>query len=272
MDPNQPKSELDVAGQVDRLRARVAELERSALLGTVLAGVAHEINNILTPVLAYAEMAVRSTEDDPVRGKSIERTLAGVGRAATISRAVLSLVRQSGPVSGDLDVAAAVDTAVTAVRAHYPTTLFHVKHSLLTASVPEAQVSTILENLLMNAARESSRVEVVARAAGMNEGQDLWEGIECRTEIPKGDVVFVEVFSPGSRMALEMLAAVARMFRGEAFGAGREARGTGYGLTISKLLADQIGAGLGLVSEPGGVRAILALPVSSVKQEAGAMR
>lgn len=272
MDPYQPENDRDIVGLVDRLRARVAELERSALLGTVLAGVAHEINNILTPVLAYAELAAAASADDEIRSKSIERTLAGVGRATTISRAVLGLARPSRPETGELDVGAVVDAAVSAVRAHHPTTMFHVKHSRLTACVPEAQVSTILENLLMNAARESSRVEVVARATDVDGCREVWKGMDCATAIPDGEVVLVEVYSPGSRMMVETLAAIGRMFRGEAVGAGPKARGTGYGLTISKLLADQIGAGLGLSVESGGVRAILALPVSKVKQDAAGVR
>ena len=83
------KAEADL----DALRKELDHTCQLATLGTLTAGIAHEINNILTPVLAYAQLAMSNPGDAALRAKALERAVAGVQSASRITEAVLGFAR-----------------------------------------------------------------------------------------------------------------------------------------------------------------------------------
>ncbi|MHC4776032.1 MAG: sensor histidine kinase [Planctomycetota bacterium] len=87
--PRLAKAEADL----ESLRKELDHTHQLATLGTLTAGIAHEINNILTPVLAYAQMAAGNPEDAALQAKALNRTIAGVESASRIIEAVLGFAR-----------------------------------------------------------------------------------------------------------------------------------------------------------------------------------
>lgn len=75
--------------EVNRLKAELEHSQRLATLGILAAGIAHEINNILTPVLAYAQLATTNPNDEQLRAKALERAIFGVQSATQITQAML---------------------------------------------------------------------------------------------------------------------------------------------------------------------------------------
>lgn len=73
------------------LQARLEQAERLALLGMVAMEIAHEFNNLLTPVGSYAEMALDRPGDSALTRKALERAREGAARAGEIARAILEL-------------------------------------------------------------------------------------------------------------------------------------------------------------------------------------
>jgi signal transduction histidine kinase len=82
--PEQPQREVDV------LRRQVEHLQRLATLGTLAAGTIHEINNILTPALAYAQLAKSNPDDPALSVKAIEKAIDCIESASRIAQQVLS--------------------------------------------------------------------------------------------------------------------------------------------------------------------------------------
>lgn len=90
----------DLLGQADDLRARVTGLqaaldhhERLATLGTLTGLIAHEFNNILTPVMSYAQMALARPDDRELTAKALHKAVEGSERAASIAAAILGFCR-----------------------------------------------------------------------------------------------------------------------------------------------------------------------------------
>ena len=79
--------------ELDALRGELDHCHQLATLGTLTAGIAHEINNILTPVLAYAQLARSNPNDTALRAKALDRAIAGVQAASRITEAVLGFAR-----------------------------------------------------------------------------------------------------------------------------------------------------------------------------------
>ena len=88
--------------QLDALRDQLNDSHRLATIGTIAAVIAHEFNNILTPVVSYAQFALRSAESetpdlDLIR-KALSKAFVGSNKAGRICNSMLGLARgQSSP-------------------------------------------------------------------------------------------------------------------------------------------------------------------------------
>lgn len=91
-------AELDrVRAELDALEAQLQHQERLATLGTIAGLIAHEFNNILTPIMSYSQMALGSPQDHDLAAKALGKCLSGSERAAKIASAILEFVRDDGP-------------------------------------------------------------------------------------------------------------------------------------------------------------------------------
>ena len=81
-----------VRAENELLRDRVVALQRVSSLGVLSGGIAHEINNALTPILNYAKLALRNP-DPTYRHSALEKILASAERVAAIAQGVLGLAR-----------------------------------------------------------------------------------------------------------------------------------------------------------------------------------
>src|SRR5262249_28575324 len=102
-----PRPEPTTAQAADRLaselvimRANLEHAQRLATLGTIAALIAHEFNNLLTPVMSYAQMALAKPGDPELTRKALERAAAGSEKAAQIAGTILDFARD------DLEVGA----------------------------------------------------------------------------------------------------------------------------------------------------------------------
>lgn len=94
-------------GELDRIQTRLGEvaadsadgvtrLQRLAMLGEVSGFVAHEFNNILTPLLAHAQLALRQPRDPERMALALERAVASIKRATAVAESILELAKQDG--------------------------------------------------------------------------------------------------------------------------------------------------------------------------------
>jgi signal transduction histidine kinase len=107
-----PPSGEGPVGAMHALQAELVACQRLAMLGNMAAMVAHEFNNLLTPIMVRAEAALMCADDVPFMRKALERALVQSQRAMSVTRHLLSLAHdQPRPVEACL-VAAAVHEAV----------------------------------------------------------------------------------------------------------------------------------------------------------------
>src|SRR5687767_1017430 len=87
--------------QLQAITRAMEHRERLATLGTVAGLLAHEFNNILTPIMSYAQMALASPDDQDLTIKALKRAAEGSERAAQISGVILGFIKQEGAPSPD---------------------------------------------------------------------------------------------------------------------------------------------------------------------------
>jgi len=87
--------ELDELRQrADRLEREVERCQRLATLGTLAASVAHEFNNLLTPIVSYAQMALHTPSDHELVNKALRKAIEGSEKASGIASSMLGFIRE----------------------------------------------------------------------------------------------------------------------------------------------------------------------------------
>jgi signal transduction histidine kinase len=78
-----------IEGRFKQVSEGLTHLQRLATLGTLSSAVAHEFNNVLTPVIGYLQMALANPQDGQLSQKALEKALFGTQRAAHICSSLL---------------------------------------------------------------------------------------------------------------------------------------------------------------------------------------
>lgn len=78
----------------EQLRAQVFTLQQFALIGQLVSGVGHELNNYLSIVLGFAGMSLKRKGLDPRLQQDLEKIHDQAQRAATLVSQLLNLARQ----------------------------------------------------------------------------------------------------------------------------------------------------------------------------------
>lgn len=144
--------------QVKRTRDELESISQLETLGLLTGAIAHEFNNILTPVLSYARVALESPEDRDLCQRALERAAIGVERASRIASSVLRLAgrdRDAGSTETCSPAAALqgalaclpqpLDAAGIELRVGIPDTV--------SLSIPQTDLEHVLLNLLLNSCR-----------------------------------------------------------------------------------------------------------------------
>jgi signal transduction histidine kinase len=158
--------------QVRKLREQLRRAQSIATLGTMTAMVAHEFNNILTPIVNYAQLA---RNNPSLQAKAVSQAADSGKRASAICDAILGMARPGAKETEEIHLQSFVEETLTAM-ARDP----HKDAIDLSVSVPEdlvlvarrPELQQVLLNLLLNArhavkARPGPRrIEIRAQADG----------------------------------------------------------------------------------------------------------
>ena len=83
--------------QLDLLREQLMESQRLATIGTIAAVIAHEFNNLLTPIVSYSQFALTSAEsgkpDMELIKKALSKSFGASTKAGKICTSMLGLAR-----------------------------------------------------------------------------------------------------------------------------------------------------------------------------------
>lgn len=144
-----------VQARLDDLEQRLADADRLAAVGLLAAGIAHEVNNQLTPAMAYAQMLRCSLADPIARDRALDRIIAGIDAASRILSTVLGLASPSSH-PGRASVEAAAREAIECLGPDPSRDGIEITVSVepdLAAAIDPMPLQQVLLNLLVNARR-----------------------------------------------------------------------------------------------------------------------
>lgn len=254
--PPELAERLDVALRAaEAAQQELDQTRRLSTLGMLLALVAHEFNNLLTPVLSYAQLAKSHPEDAELARKALDRAAAGAEQASRIATAVLALARPekaSGfPCCGIRRVVEETLRCLGRDLSRDGITLVCEIEEGAQAAMSAAALQQVLLNLVLNARRAMQRsggeLRIAAkRKARQRDSETARQGEKVRSGGGAGRVV-IEVADTGPGMSA---AVVSRLFTAFETTAGDEG-GTGLGLVVCKRLVEAAGGTIRVESAVG---------------------
>ena len=233
------------------LQKQLELTDRLASLGTMAAGVAHEVNNPLAVVIGNAtyvrEELMRHRAglvDDPVALASLDEAISAqrelesaASRIARIISELQAFARPAQPAGIDGDVARAVEWAVRSTAHEFRSrgsVVTDVPNDLPHVEIDETRIGQILVNLMMNAAHSLAL------------GQYERNQVTIKARVDAG-VVVVEIKDTGTGMSPEILRRIFEPF----YTTKPVGVGTGLGLAICHGIVTAAGGRLEVKSTVG---------------------
>jgi signal transduction histidine kinase len=148
------KSMTDLQEENDALKSQVAQLQTLANIGTISYMIAHEINNLLTPLKSYASLALGNPEDKALAEKALQKAVQNCRRASEIMTSMLALASGKMDEKKNARLITLVEEVFTCLcrdfRKDGITVDIQIPEDLTVRAVP-VQIQQVLMNLILNA-------------------------------------------------------------------------------------------------------------------------
>jgi two-component system NtrC family sensor kinase len=182
------------------MRARLAETERLAAVGELVAGVAHEVNNPLSTISAFAQLLLRDGVLTSEQRESVEVIQSETVRASLVLRDLLTFARRSESEPRALQVNEVVERTLRLrsyeISSNGIASTTDLAPDLPSVSGDARQIQQVLLNLVTNAIQAmvplgSGTLHIMTRAEG---GRVILEVSDTGPGIPAE--VRAHVFEP----------------------------------------------------------------------------
>jgi len=229
--------------QLDDLREQLTESQRLATIGTIAAVIAHEFNNLLTPIVSYSQYALQSAEgpkpDAELIKKALNKAFQSSTKAGRICTSMLGLARGESS-TGPVDVQRLVDETLMVLARDPQKDGIALRVQVqpgLTVMGDHVQLEQVLLNLLINARQAMlGRGGSITIKAGCTESGDLrLQVIDTGPGIP--EKYMKKIFDP--------------FFTTKGTTRKGEPKGTGLGLAICKEIVEHHKGRIEVQSEVG---------------------
>jgi len=229
---------------VDQLRHAV----RLNVIGTLAAGVAHELGTPLNVIAGCAELVTAETSDERVH-RRMRTTLDQITKISTIIRRLLDFGRRDGHTRARVDLAAVSTTAAEMLHSTAQkrgATIEVDARDPVWLEGNAAELEQVMSNLILNAIQAMKRGRVHVRVGTATRADQRLACVEVEDEgcgVPAANLE--HIFDP--------------FFTTKGVG-----EGTGLGLSVSYGIVRDHGGTIEVASEPGhGSRFSVLLPLAS---------
>ena len=244
----QPKSILVINTDVTekkRMESQFLRAQRMESIGTLAGGIAHDLNNVLSPILMAIDMLQLRTSDETSR-KWFDVLRSNAERGGNMVRQVLSFARGVEGERVALQPKHLIKEIIKILRETLPKSIeinFKVPNDLWIISADATQMHQVLMNLCVNARDampEGGSISIRAENAFVDENY-----ARMHLEAKAGRFVLITVSDTGPGMAPEVQGRIFEPF----FTTKEMTKGTGLGLSTALSIVKSHGGFINVYSE-----------------------
>ena len=137
-----------------RMEEKIRQVYKMTALGELAAGIAHNCNNMLQPILGMGERLMRSIPKDTQSSEEIELVVAAAKNAAELVAQITAFAQQREAITEKADAYRFVDQALNLARAVLPTSIVleeDLDEDSGTIIIDPSLISNAIFNILTNA-------------------------------------------------------------------------------------------------------------------------
>jgi signal transduction histidine kinase len=240
----------DMEMQNVQLHAKLRQAEKMEAIGTLAGGVAHEINNLLQPIIMMTELVLTELPEGGRHSNQLLRVVDAGNKAAEIVQRILAFGRVDEVGYDVLDVTSVVREAIAFIRTTLPSSItLHLNISDFVGTIrgDKTQLTQVLINLAINA-RDAIGSDVGAVWMSLSRWNAEDGGSTPQVgKLPRGAYAKLTVRDTGSGMD----DATARRIFEPFFTTKGVGKGTGLGLSITHGIIASHGGAMHVDSAPG---------------------
>lgn len=242
------------------LESQLLQAQKMESIGTLVVGLAHNLNNILAIILGYSSRLERTMDDPAKISQSVTAINQAVRRGASLIQQLIGVTTKANLQFTSVDVNGLLQDLMRMVIEIFPRTIvFHQQLDPVNpfVSADQNQLHQALLNILLNARDALPRGGTITLSTRMLSGADL----KARFPSPgDGQYVCIEIVDTGEGMDADTLRHAFEPF----FTTRDRATSTGLGLSVAYGIVTSHKGFIDIQSTPGtGTRVTLAFPVES---------
>lgn len=238
---------LERARNLAILREREAELlqaQKMEAIGRLAGGIAHDFNNLLTAITGYGDLLLERLGGDGDAERDVREIMKAAGRAAALTRQLLTFSRKQSARTTVLDLNGVVRDIEPMLRRIIGE---HIVLEVKTGAVPAplradaAQIEQVVMNLAVNAR------DAMPQGGRLSIAVDSMDSPPVNAKLADGPCVRLAVGDSGIGMDEPTLARIFEPF----FTTKGPDMGTGLGLSTIYAIVAQSGGAIDVASTPG---------------------
>jgi signal transduction histidine kinase/CheY-like chemotaxis protein len=230
-----------------RLEDQYRQAQKVESIGRLAGGVAHDLNNLLVPILGYGEILLNDFGPGDNRRARIEQIVQAGLRARDLVRQLLAFSRKQNLEYRPIDLNAAIRSFEKLLRSVIREDIeleFILSPEIRTIMADIGQLEQVILNLSVNAGdaiSEGGRIVIETRPVRLEKSDR-----EMIRDLEPGEYVMMSVSDTGCGMSEEV-----RSHIFEPFYTTKGKSGTGLGLSSAYGIVKQHGGGITFYSEAG---------------------
>jgi PAS domain S-box-containing protein len=238
----------------NQMEIQFLRAQRIELIGTLAAGIAHDLNNILQVVITNLDLANATPSFDTRLPKYLEDASQGADRATGLAKRLLTFSNHGVAARRSLDVAEILTPAVLLALSGSKLKPFFAFQQGLSAVIGDpVELTQVIENVVLNACEAApQRGKLLVRADNVNLAEP------ASSDLPAGQYVRIEIEDAGAGIPEEIRDRIFEVCF------TTKAGGSGLGLATVKSIMQQHRGRVAIESRVGrGTTVSLLLPAAA---------
>jgi PAS domain S-box-containing protein len=246
------------------LESRLIQAQKMEALGRFAGGIAHDLNNILYPIMIDAESLIEDEKPGTSKQLMLTRILKAANRQKDLIKQILSFSRRNEQPHSPINVIPILKETLDLLRSSLPSTI-KMKHHIETTSDTIFGDPTQIQQIVMNLCRNAA--DAIGSQKGIievNLADTYLEPVPARPDMKAGRHLMLSVKDTGHGMNQDVMNRIYEPF----YTTKEVGKGSGMGLAVVHGILKNHGGAVMVESEVGkGSLFTIYLPIIDEKIE-----